>query len=317
MAKKKVFIGVGHGGVDPGAVGNGLKESDINLGIALECEKVLKANGVDAKCSRYKEENDDLAEEIRECKAFNPDLAIDVHTNSASAQNGDGWEAIHHYGGGQGKVLAQNIEKEVLAIGQNSRGLKTKKNSSGSDYFGFIRQIPCPAIILECAFINNPNDIKIVDTRSEQALFGKAYAKGILKTLGIKYSGDGSNSKPSTSSPKPPVQPSKPQGNDWVLKLQKELNKQGYKDKNGRKLVEDGFVGELTLSACPTLKQGAKGNITKLMQEKLNSLGYSTNGIDGNFGNGTKNAVIKFQKAKKISADGIVGQGTWRKLLGL
>lgn len=65
------------------------------------------------------------------------------------------------------------------------------------------------------------------------------------------------------------------------------------------------------------MRQGARGNITKLLQEKLVSFGYNTNGVDGIFGMGTKAAVIAFQKSKGLSAEGIVGQNTWRKLLNL
>lgn len=67
----------------------------------------------------------------------------------------------------------------------------------------------------------------------------------------------------------------------------------------------------------PTLREGAKGNITKLLQEKLVSLGYNTNGVDGIFGGGTTNAVRNFQRNRGLSADGIVGKNTWKKLLGL
>ena len=42
---KKVFIGVGHGGSDPGAVGNGFKEKDLNLDIALACYEALTKYG--------------------------------------------------------------------------------------------------------------------------------------------------------------------------------------------------------------------------------------------------------------------------------
>lgn len=91
----------------------------------------------------------------------------------------------HTLGGGKGKTLAQNIEAEVKAIGQTSRGCKTKANSSGKDYYGFIRQTKCPAVICECAFIDTAADRAKVATADKQVVFGKAYARGILKTLGI------------------------------------------------------------------------------------------------------------------------------------
>ncbi len=181
---KKVFIGVGHGGKDPGAVANGFKEADLNLQIALACQKELVRHGVTVGISRTKDENDELAEEIRECNAFSPDLAVDIHNN---AGGGDGAEVFHELKGGTSKTLATNILDEIVKIGQNSRGIKTRKNSSGTDYFGFIRQIKAPCVLVECAFIDNKTDIRIIDTLAKQQEMGIAIAKGILKTLGVTY----------------------------------------------------------------------------------------------------------------------------------
>lgn len=180
----KVFIGVGHGGTDPGAVANGLKEKDLNLAIALACRDELQRHGVTVGMSRTKDENDALTEEIKECNAFKPDLALDIHNN---AGGGDGAEAFYHYGGGKGKTLAENVLAEIVKIGQNSRGAKIKKNAQGKDYFGFIRQISAPAVIVECAFVDNKKDIAIIDTSAEQKKMGVAIAKGVLITLGIKW----------------------------------------------------------------------------------------------------------------------------------
>lgn len=181
---KKVFIGVGHGGSDPGAVGNGLRESDLNLAIALACQDELARHGVLTKVSRIKDENDPLSEEIKECNAFDPDLAVEIHNN---AGGGDGIEVFHSINGGTGKVLAENIIAEVVKIGQNSRGAKTRKNSSGGDYYGWIKNTNAPAALVECAFVDNKTDIKIIDTKEEQIIMGKAIAKGVLKTLGVAY----------------------------------------------------------------------------------------------------------------------------------
>lgn len=181
---KRVFIGVGHGGSDPGAVANGFKEKDLNFAIAMACQDELVRHGVLTKISRTKDENDDLTERIKECNAFDPDLALDIHNN---AGGGDGAEVFYSIYGGTSKVLANNILAEVVNVGQNSRGAKTKKNSSGSDYFGFIRQTKAPAVIVECAFVDNKKDIQIIDTKAEQIAMGKAVAKGVLKTLGISY----------------------------------------------------------------------------------------------------------------------------------
>ena len=177
----KVFLGVGHGGNDTGA-SKYLVEKDVNLVMAKACRDYLEHNGVQVLMSRTKDENDPLSDEIKECNAFNPDLAVDIHNN---AGGGDGFEAYYYTGGGTSKTLAFNIEQEVIAIGQNSRGIKTKVNSSGTDYYGFIRQIKAPSVIVEGLFVDNATDVKIADTEAEQKAFGYAYARGILKTLGI------------------------------------------------------------------------------------------------------------------------------------
>ena len=180
----KVFIGVGHGGSDPGAVANGFKEKDLALTISLSCRDELVRHGVSVQMSRTTDVSEQLNDKINRCNAYNPDYALDIHIN---AGGGDGAEVFHHYGGGKGKTLATNILTEMVNAGQNSRGTKIKKNSSGLDYFGFIRLTNAPAVIVECAFIDNKKDIAIIDTTAEQKAMGVVIAKGVLKTLGIKY----------------------------------------------------------------------------------------------------------------------------------
>ncbi|MBQ9860057.1 MAG: N-acetylmuramoyl-L-alanine amidase [Clostridia bacterium] len=181
---KKVYIGIGHGGADPGAVANGIKEKDVNLVIALACRDELVRHGVEVKTSRTKDEADPLEQRIKECNAFGADLALDIHNN---AGGGDGAEVYHYHKGGTSKTLANNILAEVVKIGQNSRGAKVKLGADGRDYFGFIRQTIPPAVIVECAFLDNKKDVKIIDTAAEQKAMGIAIAKGVLKTLGIAW----------------------------------------------------------------------------------------------------------------------------------
>lgn len=181
----KVYIGVGHGGKDPGAVANWFKEADLNLSIALACNEALTRNGVSTMISRTKDESDSLQERINECNAFNPDCAVEIHNN---AGGGDGAEIYHAKNNSYDDALAKYILAEIVAIGQNSRGLKTKLiPSTGQDYFGFVRSINAPSVLTECAFIDNKTDLAIIDTPEEQKAMGVAIAKGILKYLGITY----------------------------------------------------------------------------------------------------------------------------------
>lgn len=94
-----------------------------------------------------------------------------------------------------------------------------------------------------------------------------------------------------------------------VKGLQTELNNQ-----YGKGLNIDGIFGAKTKAACINVRQGAKGNITYLIQAMLYCKGYNTNGVEGIFGNGTASAVRKFQGDIGISVDGVVGKNTFEKL---
>lgn len=72
-------------------------------------------------------------------------------------------------------------------------------------------------------------------------------------------------------------------------------------------------------SACPQggyplVRQGSKGVYVLVAQDGLNTLGYSTGGLDGVFGTQTRNAVISYQRTRGLLADGLVGCNTWRSI---
>ena len=138
----------------------------------------------------------------------------------------------------------------------------------------------------------------VLNFQRDNGLVADALA-GVKTMAKLRQSGS-SNSASSSSS------------NNWVARLQKECNAQGFSNQ-----TVDGIAGQNTLNGCPTMRKGARGNITKLLQERLNALGYNCGNADGIFGQNTENAITKFQSAKGLSVDGIVGKNTWRKLLGL
>jgi N-acetylmuramoyl-L-alanine amidase len=209
----KVYIGVGHGGSDPGAV-KYLVEKDIDLQMAKGCRDYLKEHGVEVLISRNGDIDSSINEKTTMCNHWDADLALDIHNN---AGGGEGFEVWHSVNGGKGKVLAQNIEKEVVKIGQKSRGLKTKKNAYGSDYFGFIRQTKCPAIICEGVFVDNKADAAKADTEEKCRAFGVAYAKGILATLGMNTE---QNANGETKTPEQEaVQPEQTQADTYRVKV--------------------------------------------------------------------------------------------------
>lgn len=176
----KVFLSAGHGGSNPGAVANGLKEADINLQTLLACKEELERHGISVVCSRTKDENDDVYEEVREANASGATVAVSFHAN---AGGGDGFEVFYYSSNANGKRLAELGEKYVKELGQNSRGVKP------GDHLYFVRNTSMTSVLFESFFLDNLNDKAIGDTIAEQRAFGVAYAKAILEYLGVAYKG--------------------------------------------------------------------------------------------------------------------------------
>lgn len=84
----KVYIGVGHGGSDPGAV-KYLVEKDIDLQMAKGCCDYLKEHGVDVLISRTGDIDSSINEKTTMCNHWGADLALDIHNN---AGGGEGFE---------------------------------------------------------------------------------------------------------------------------------------------------------------------------------------------------------------------------------
>lgn len=174
----KVFLSAGHGGSDPGAVANGLREKDINLNTLIACQEVLLKHGVAVVCSRTTDADDPVSQEVKEANASKADIAVSFHANAGC---GDGFEAFYYSSSVKGKKLAGLCEKYVKDLGQNSRGIKT------GDKLYFIKNTTMTAVLVESFFVDNTADKKVGDTVAEQKAFGRAYAKAILEYLGIVY----------------------------------------------------------------------------------------------------------------------------------
>lgn len=93
-----------------------------------------------------------------------------------------------------------------------------------------------------------------------------------------------------------------------IIGLQTELNKQFNKG-----LKVDGIFGNLTKNACVSVRKGAKGNITYILQAILYCKGYKI-AVDGDFGVNTENAVKDYQQSNGLTIDGVAGRNTFAKL---
>lgn len=285
-----IFLTAGHP-MYAGAKGI-LDETVVDRAVSTELASILRSMGHTVKY--YNSENiKDYVVETSMANQENFDWYIDIHCNASNGK-GYGTETLVYT---DNKPQAHKISANISKLGFYNRGVKIR-----TDLY-ILKHTNAKALLVECFFIDNKSDCDLYNKVGPHAI-AKAIAEGLTGTT--------STSTTPTPTPQPTPAPVKPSGNDWIKRLQAECNKQGFSNQ-----TVDGIPGPNTLKGCPLLKEGARGNITKLVQEKLTNLGYSTNGVDGIFGSGTKSAVIKYQRAKGLSADGIVGQNTWKKLLGL
>ena len=75
------------------------------------------------------------------------------------------------------------------------------------------------------------------------------------------------------------------------------------------------FDDRWVATGYPLIRYGSKGNYVLIAQDGLITLGYTTGGLDGVFGNRTDSAVRQFQARKGLAVDGILGNNTWRALM--
>ena len=292
----RICVDLGHGvGSDRGANGFIAEEEIINSvgGLVINKLRALGHEVIECRPNSCSSVGNSLSQRVNKSNNNNVDLFVSIHANAGGGQGTE----VFTYGARQ-LSQAVNVLNNIVALGFRNRGIKDSKNVAY-----VVNHTNAPAMLIEVCFVDTQSDVnKYRNVGAEK--IADAIVKGLV----------GQTTNVSTPNPQPsqPRVENRVSGNDWVRRLQAECNAQGFSNQ-----VVDGIPGVNTLNGCPTLRQGAKGNITRLLQEKLVSLGYNTNGIDGDFGGGTANAVRSFQARNGLSQDAIVGKNTWRKLLGL
>ena len=173
----KVFIDAGHGGTDPGAVGNGLKEKDIVLSIATKLGALLNGRGISIKYSRTTDTYLSLEERARLANAWGADLFVSIHANSATSSVRGTECYTHPTANTATKTLSGNISRAIASkFGISNRGHKEAN-------FAVLRLSNMPAILVETAFISNSSDASLLKNRQDD--FVVAIANTIMNTSTI------------------------------------------------------------------------------------------------------------------------------------
>ena len=236
----------------------------------------------------------DLSYGVNKANNWGADLFVSIHFNNAySTYNGALGTEVCVY---SEYDIAGRVVNKMASLGFRNRGQKVRTGLYE------LKHTSMKSMIVEVCFVEATEDV---------ALYKKVGYDYIGKTIAEALVNRSSGVTPTPTPtpepvPTPTPQPTSKNYHSWIARLQEECNKQGFSNQQ-----VDGIAGPNTLNGSPMVRRGARGNITKLIQEKL---GISADGI---FGANTEVAVKNYQRTNGLSVDGIVGRNTWRKLLNL
>jgi len=181
----KICIDPGHGGYDPGAVGpSGLREKDVTLAVALVLAGMLREAGCDVVLTRSGDTTPwaslrDLQERCDLANQAYAELFISIHANAAKNPTATGTETYCYRRGGQGERVATAIQRQlVAALGLPDRGVKT------AGYY-VLKYTVMPAVLVELAFISNPEEEALLGSPPFQQQAAQAIARAIGSLYGF------------------------------------------------------------------------------------------------------------------------------------
>ncbi|PRS46380.1 N-acetylmuramoyl-L-alanine amidase [Bacillus sp. MZGC1] len=182
---KKIMLDPGHGGHDPGAVANGLKEKDLVLKIAKKTKAILeKVYGASVKLTRSTDVYVDLSQRARLANNWGAAYFASIHIN---AGGGTGFETFRFdklsassSTGKQQAIVHDAIYNKIKGkLGDRDRGTKSKN-------LAVLRETRMPAILTENLFIDRKEDAALLRQDSFLNLLAEGHAEGIAAAVGLK-----------------------------------------------------------------------------------------------------------------------------------
>lgn len=181
---KKVWIDAGHGGKDPGAVGNGLQEKDIALAVSLAIKDKLENeyDGVQVLLSRSADVFLELKDRTNKANSAGADILVSIHCNAGGGAGG--FETFRHPNSLAPSSALQNVvHSEIMSqlkpLGINDRGQKTGN-------LHMVRETKMPSILTENLFIDVKSDAdKLKQSKVIDAIVN-GHVLGIVKYLGLQ-----------------------------------------------------------------------------------------------------------------------------------
>lgn len=188
-----IVVDAGHGGDDPGKIGiTDVKEKDINLKIAKELEKLLKKEGIKVVMTRtddgglYEQSsNNKKVEDMRKrCEIItkaDPVFTVSIHQNSYPDESIKGAQVFYYGQSQEGKKLAETLQNVLVRQLDPQNHRQAKANES---YF-LLKKTPSPTVIVECGFLSNYQEAKLLESEEYQKKVAEAVKTGVLQCLNM------------------------------------------------------------------------------------------------------------------------------------
>jgi N-acetylmuramoyl-L-alanine amidase len=174
-----IIIDPGHGGRDPGAIGNGVQEKDLVLPLSLRLGRILQGMGYGVQYTRTTDVEIDLEPRVQFAEQLRGDVFISIHANSLASGNPEvgGVETYYSPGSSGGFALANLVHPQIIAAtGARDRGVRSAR-------FYVIRRTTMPSILLETGFVTNPTEAANLNNPAYQERMAQAIARGIDQFL--------------------------------------------------------------------------------------------------------------------------------------
>lgn len=182
---KILVLDPGHGGTDPGAVGNGLLEKVLTLDISNRIKNYLEMyyEGVTIYLTRTTDKTMSLSERTNFANAKGADYLASIHINAFNGE-ANGYEDYIYNGGvssttvkGQDLIHAE-IKEAISAYNVFDRGQKEAN-------FHMLRESNMPAILTENLFIDSAKDSALLKNSAFLSALAKGHGEGIARLLAL------------------------------------------------------------------------------------------------------------------------------------
>lgn len=185
----KIYLDPGHGGTDPGAQANGLKEKDVTLKIALKVRDILNRDyeGHSIRMSRTTDTTKSLAQRTNDANSWGADFFVSIHIN---AGGGTGYEDYIYNGSVSSNTVTYRDKLHAEVMKQVDFTDRGKKRAN----FHVLRESNMPAALTENGFIDTVADANKLKSDAYLNRIALGHANGIAQALGLKRkSGGGGN----------------------------------------------------------------------------------------------------------------------------